>query len=87
MTWRLHIERINIKLALYKALIRPIMVYDCPTWEYAVDAQLLKLQRLQNRVLCSTGNFDRSTPVLEMHVAFQIPYVYNYIIKLCRKQA
>jgi hypothetical protein len=22
-----------------------------------------------------------------MHVAFQIPYVYNYITKLCRKQA
>jgi hypothetical protein len=22
-----------------------------------------------------------------MHVAFQIPYVYDYITKLCRKQA
>jgi hypothetical protein len=22
-----------------------------------------------------------------MHVAFQIPYVYDYILKLCRKQA
>jgi hypothetical protein len=25
------------------------MTYACLTWEYATDAQLLKLQRLQNR--------------------------------------
>jgi hypothetical protein len=25
--------------------------------------------------------------VRDMHVAFQIPYVYHYITKLCRKQA
>jgi hypothetical protein len=36
----------NIKLTLFKALIRSIMVYACPTWEYAADAHLLKLQRL-----------------------------------------
>jgi hypothetical protein len=30
----------NIKLILYKALIRSIMVYACPTWEYAMDAHL-----------------------------------------------
>jgi hypothetical protein len=27
---------------LYKALIRSIMVYACPTWEYAADVQLFK---------------------------------------------
>jgi hypothetical protein len=41
----------NIKLTLDKALIRSVMTYACPTWEYAADARLLKLQRLQNRVL------------------------------------
>jgi hypothetical protein len=35
---------------LYKALIRSVMTYACPTWEYAADAHLLKLQSLQNRV-------------------------------------
>jgi hypothetical protein len=37
-------------------------------------------------VLRTTGNFPRHTSVRYMHVAFQIPYVYDYIIKLCRKQ-
>jgi hypothetical protein len=36
------------------------------------DALLLKLQRLQNRVLRATGNLDRCTPVRELHVAFII---------------
>jgi hypothetical protein len=49
----------NIKLTLDKALIGPVMTYGCPTWEYAMDVHLLKLQRLQNRVLHVTGIVDR----------------------------
>jgi hypothetical protein len=48
-----------------------------------MDAQLLKLQRLQNRILHAFGNLDRCTLVREMHVL----YVYNYITKLCRTKA
>jgi hypothetical protein len=77
----------NIKLALYKDLIRSVMTYACPTWEYAADTPLLKLQPMQNRVLCAIGNLDRRTPVCEKHVAFRIPYVYDYITKLCGTQA
>jgi hypothetical protein len=40
-----------IKFTLYKALIRSVMTYACPTWEYVVASHLLKLQCLQNRVL------------------------------------
>jgi hypothetical protein len=47
----------------------------------------MKLQRLQNRVLCAIGNLDRHTPVRDLHLAFKIPYVYDYITKLCRRQA
>jgi hypothetical protein len=47
----------------------------------------MKLQRLQNRVLRATGNLDRSTPVRDLHLAFKIPYMYDYITKLCRRQA
>jgi hypothetical protein len=72
----------NIKLTLYKALIRSVMTYACPTWEYTADAHLLKLHRLQNRVLRAIGNLGRSTPVREMHVAFKIPYVLDYVTKL-----
>jgi hypothetical protein len=33
------------------------------------------------------GTFPRRTSVRDMHVAFQIPYVYDYITKTCRQQA
>jgi hypothetical protein len=76
----------NIKLTLHKALIRSVMTYACPAWEFAAETHLLKLQRLQNMVLRNIGNFSRHTSVLSMHEAFQIPYIYDYIIKLCRQQ-
>jgi hypothetical protein len=47
----------------------------------------LKLQRLQNRVLRTVGDLDRGTPVRDLHLAFNVPYVYDYITKLCRRQA
>jgi hypothetical protein len=63
------------------------MTYACPTWELAANTYLLKLQRMQNKVLRTIGNFPRCTPVRELHTAFNLPYVYDYITKLCRKQA
>jgi hypothetical protein len=49
----------NIKLTLYKALIRSVLTYACPAWELAADTYLLKLQRLQNKVLRPIGNFPK----------------------------
>jgi hypothetical protein len=48
------------------------MTYACPAWEFAADTYLLKLQRLQNKVLRTIGHFPRRTPVRELHVAFDI---------------
>jgi hypothetical protein len=63
------------------------MTYACPAWEFAADTHLIKLQGLQNKALRTIGNFARRTQVREMHMVFQLPYVYHYIIKLCRQQA
>jgi hypothetical protein len=63
----------NIKLTLHKALIRSIMTYACPAWEFAADTNLLKLQRLQNKVLRTIDNFPRRTEVCDLHVAIKIP--------------
>jgi hypothetical protein len=52
-----------------------------------VPIYLLKLQCLQNKVLRTIGSFPRGTSVRNMHMAFQIPYVYDYITKSCRQQA
>jgi hypothetical protein len=82
-------ERLSIKpkLTLYKALIRFKMTYAWPAWESATNNHLMKLQCLQNKILRVTGSLPRRTPNHNMHVAFQIPCVYDFITKTCRKQA
>jgi hypothetical protein len=63
------------------------MTYACLAWEFAAETYLLKLQRLQNKVLRTTGSFPMRTSVRDMHMAFQIPYDYDYVRKSCRQQA
>jgi hypothetical protein len=63
------------------------MTYACPAWELAADTYFLKLQRLQNKVLRTTGNFPKCRPVRDLHTAFNFPYLYDYLTKLYRGQA
>jgi hypothetical protein len=63
------------------------MTYASPAWEFAADTHLMKLQRLQIKVLRTIGSFPRCTPVRDLHMAFEIPFGYDYITKLCREQA
>jgi hypothetical protein len=63
------------------------MTYACPAWEFAAETYLLKLQRLQNKVLRTIDNLPRCIMVRDMRVAFQILYIYDYLTKLCRTQA
>jgi hypothetical protein len=46
-----------------------------------------KIAALAKKVLCTIGKFPKCTPVRELHMAFQVPYIYDYITKLCRQQA
>jgi hypothetical protein len=63
-----------------------MMTYAYPVWEFEADNNLLKLQRLQNKVHRTIGNFPWRTPVRDLHMVFKFPYVYNCIPKLCRRQ-
>jgi hypothetical protein len=53
----------NIKLTLRKGLIRSVMTNACPAWEFVAECHLVKLQRLQNKVLRTIGNFLKRTSV------------------------
>jgi hypothetical protein len=53
------------------------MTYACPEWEFCAETHLSELQLLQNKVLRITGNFPRRTPVRELHVVINLPYVYD----------
>jgi hypothetical protein len=70
-----------------KGLIRFLMTYSCSAWEFGAETRLSKLQRLQKRILRTIGKFARRTSVCDLYVAFQIQYVYNYIMKMYRQQA
>jgi hypothetical protein len=48
--------------------------------KFAVGSVPKNYKRFQN-------NRESSTPVRDIHTAFNRPYVYDYVIKLCRKQA
>jgi len=73
-------ERLSAKpkLTLYKASMRSRIIYACPALEFAVDSHPLKLQRLQNRLLRTTGKAPRCTPTRALHLTLQIPYVHDY---------
>jgi hypothetical protein len=58
-----------------------------PRLEFRAGNHLLKLQRLQNKILRTTGNFPMRTPVCDLHMALKLTYIYDYITKLCRQQA
>jgi hypothetical protein len=66
-------------LTLHKALIKSVLTYACPAWEFAADTRVMKLQRLQNRGFRSIGNFPRRTSVRELHMDVKIPCIYDYI--------
>jgi hypothetical protein len=78
--------RANNKFSLHQALIRNIIIYDCTAWDFAVDNHLLKLHRLRNKVLRTIGIFSRRIPVRGVHMASKLPYIYDYITRLCMQQ-
>jgi hypothetical protein len=63
------------------------MTCVCPAWEFAADTHVMKLQRLRNNVLRTIGKFPRNTPIRNMNISLQIPYVYDFITKLCKQKA
>jgi hypothetical protein len=80
--------RANIELTISKALIRSVMTYACTAWELAADTCLLKLQRLQNEVIHTIGNFPRCTPFRDVHMASNLPYtirLYKKIVQATSK--
>jgi hypothetical protein len=66
----------NIKITFHKALIRSVMTYACPAWEIAADTCLLKLQRMQNKDLRTTGKFSKVRIGPRFEHGFQ-PSVYT----------
>jgi hypothetical protein len=72
-------ERLSAKTKLtpHTALIRSVMTYACPLRKLSIDTYLLKTIKGTRTI----GKVPRCTPVSDMHTAFNLPYVYDYITK------
>jgi hypothetical protein len=41
---------------------------------------------LQNKVLRTIGNLPRRIPIRDLHMDLKLPYIYDYVTKLCMQQ-
>jgi hypothetical protein len=82
----LKIEHLSVdtKLTLYEASIRFRLTYAVLAWEFAASSNLLKWH---NKVLCTIVSVPRRTATRDLHMAFKIPYLYAFVMKLYRRQA
>jgi hypothetical protein len=56
-------------------------------WQLAAGIQLLKLQHLQNEFVRTVGKHSGCTTARELLTAFQVPCIYDCIMKLRRQRA
>jgi hypothetical protein len=103
ITWRLHIEMIEakafrtfiriysiFKCERFSANIKLDQISNdlcLPSLGISGRHQPHKIAAPPHKVLRITGNFPRCKLARDLHAAFNLPYVYDYITKLCRRQA
>lgn len=65
-------SRLNIenKKTIFKAVIRPIMMYGCPVWGNAAKSHIKKLQVLQNRALKTIFRLPRLYRTRYLHTNY-----------------
>ncbi|KAL1138740.1 hypothetical protein AAG570_008802 [Ranatra chinensis] len=72
----------QLKLLIYKLVIRPTMTYACPVWHTAAKTHTQKLQTTQNKCLRVATNLPRRTNTAQLHSNLGIPLIGDYIKKL-----
>jgi hypothetical protein len=93
ITWRLHIEMIEAEA--FRTFIRVYSLFRNEHLHVCTNIKLTPHKALVRSVLTyahpdlefAAGNFERCTPVCNLHTAFNVPYVYGYTTELCRQQA
>lgn len=80
-------SKVNLptKLLIFKQIFRPVLTYGCPAFCSASNTQMVRLQRLQNRVLRIITDSDRYTPVRRIHEKAKVPLLNDYVLKLSLK--
>lgn len=73
------------KLIIYKAIIRPAMLYACPVWSLTSQTNFSKLQVQQNKFLRLAGNYRKFTRISLLHNEQDIDHVYDYVKEQTKK--
>jgi hypothetical protein len=75
----------EIKLHLYKTVIRPTMTYANPVWCTISNSTYRNLQVVQNKCLRVITNSPRSTPMPQLHRITGIEYIQPHILRLAER--
>jgi hypothetical protein len=75
----------DIKLHLYKAIIRSMMTYAAPVWCGISDSTYRTLQVVQNKCLRVITNSERGTPIRHLHDRTGLPMMQPYIMNMAAR--
>lgn len=70
------------KVLLFKTCLRPIYTYACPLFSSIARSHLLKLQRLQNKILKMIFDLPWHTPTITLHEENDIELVDNFTSRI-----
>lgn len=73
------------KLLIYKACIRPIIMYAAPVWGNTCKSNYKKLQTIQNKCLKMALNVDKRTSTKLIHDTLKVPTIKEYILEHTKK--
>lgn len=73
------------KIAVYKAMIRSIILYACPVWGNCAEVHLNKLQLIQNKCLRLILNAPYNHPTYDLHRKANLPTIKVQIQKVNSK--
>ena len=70
------------KILIFKVVLRPIYTYACPIFTDIAKTHLMKLQRIQNKILKMILNLPWYTSTQDIHQTNNIEMVNDFIQKL-----
>ena len=77
--------RVKNKLILYKAIVRPIIMYAAPVWSNTCKTNVNTLQIIQNRCLRLILKSSPKEKSKELHNKCKVQLVRDYIYELAKK--
>lgn len=76
---------LEVKILLYKRMIRPVLLYGAPIWANAARRHINRLQAQQNKCLRIILGADIRTPIRKLHEQTGLPLVREFVMNTASK--